>query len=82
MHKGFLSSAAIAASLLLFPAISRAADECKSDADCKQGTICVLVLNPHVCKPPQAPGSACVRDAGCASKKCDIAAGKTAGVCK
>jgi hypothetical protein len=82
MRKGFLLVAAVAASLLLHTPVSYAADECKSDADCKQGTICVLVLNPHVCKPPQAPGSACVRDAGCASKKCDVPAGKSVGACK
>jgi Dickkopf N-terminal cysteine-rich region len=82
MRMGFLPFAAIAASLLLLTPVSYAADECKSDADCKQETICVLAVNLHVCKPPQAPGSACVRDAGCASKKCDIPAGKSVGACK
>ena len=82
MRDRLLLSAVMAASLFLFTPLSYADSECKGDADCKEGTICVLALNPHVCKPPQAPGSACVRDVGCASKKCDILAGKSVGVCK
>lgn len=59
-----------------------AADECKSDSDCKDGKICVLALNPHVCKPPQPAGAPCKRDVVCASHKCEIAAGKDVGACK
>jgi hypothetical protein len=59
-----------------------AADECKSDTDCKDGKVCILALNPHVCKPPQAAGAACKRDVVCASKKCEIPAGKDVGACK
>lgn len=56
--------------------------ECKTDKDCKEGQVCILVLTPPVCKPPQPAGQPCKRDVVCASKKCDIPAGKDAGVCK
>lgn len=59
-----------------------AADECKSDGDCKDGKVCILALNPHVCKPPQPAGAVCKRDVVCASKKCEIPAGKDVGACK
>jgi Dickkopf-like protein len=62
--------------------VVQAAAECKSDADCKAGTFCILAATPHVCKAPQAAGAACKRDVVCASKKCDIPAGKEAGACK
>jgi len=55
-----------------------AAEECKSDGDCKTGTYCILALTPHVCKAPQEAGAPCKRDIVCASKKCDMGA----GVCK
>jgi hypothetical protein len=58
------------------------AGECQSDSDCKNGDVCVLAVTPHVCKPPQAAGAPCKRDAVCISKKCDIPAGKDAGTCK
>ena len=60
----------------------QAAAECKSDGDCAAGTYCILALTPHVCKAPQEAGASCKRDVVCASKKCDIPAGKEAGVCK
>jgi len=82
MHARFLCAAGVAASLFLLTSASHAAEECKSDADCKAGNICVFALTPHVCKPPQVPGSACVRDAGCVSKNCDIPAGKQVGICR
>lgn len=59
-----------------------AKDECQADKDCKDGKVCVLALNPHVCKAPQAAGAPCKRDAVCISKKCDIPSGKDVGVCK
>ena len=59
-----------------------AGDECKSDADCKDGKLCILALKPPVCKPPQPAGAACKRDVVCQSKKCEIPAGKEAGLCK
>jgi hypothetical protein len=59
-----------------------AAPECKSDSDCSAGTYCILALTPHVCKPPQEAGAVCKRDVVCASKKCDIPAGKEGGKCK
>lgn len=58
------------------------ADECMADGDCKDGMICSTMASPHVCKPPKAAGEACKRDAACASKKCEMADGKDAGVCK
>jgi len=61
---------------------AQAAAECKDDADCKAGTFCILALTPHVCKPPMEAGASCKRDVVCASKKCEIPAGKEAGVCK
>jgi hypothetical protein len=38
---------------------AQAAAECQKDADCKDGTFCILALNPHVCKPPMETGAAC-----------------------
>ncbi len=71
----FLMSSMVAGTAL-------AADECKSDGDCKDGKVCILALNPHVCKPPQPAGAACKRDVVCASKKCEIPTGKEVGACK
>lgn len=81
MLKRFLVPMAVIASMALSQA-SVAADECKSDKDCKDGQVCILALTPPVCKPPQAAGEPCKRDVVCASKKCDIPAGKDVGVCK
>ena len=61
---------------------AQAAAECQKDTDCKEGTFCILALTPHECKPPQAAGASCKRDVVCASKKCEIPAGKEVGVCK
>ena len=59
-----------------------AGKECKADGDCAAGEFCIVALNPPVCKAPQAAGAPCKRDVVCASKKCDIPAGKDAGTCK
>ncbi|MEO8178189.1 MAG: Dickkopf N-terminal cysteine-rich domain-containing protein [Deltaproteobacteria bacterium] len=61
---------------------AQAAAECQKDADCKDGTFCIVALSPHVCKPPQEKGASCKRDVVCASKKCDLPAGKDVGTCK
>lgn len=88
MLKKILFALAMVASMSLLPQVSfasdaaKAKDECQADKDCKDGKLCILALTPHVCKPPQAAGAACKRDAVCVSKKCDIPAGKDAGVCK
>jgi Dickkopf N-terminal cysteine-rich region len=82
MLRKFLLSTAMILSLSLISSASFAADECKADADCKVGNVCILAVTPHVCKPPQAAGAACKRDVVCASKKCDIPAGQKVGVCK
>jgi hypothetical protein len=80
--KRVLISAALLITLGSSPPALAAEDECKSDSDCKEGTLCILAATPHVCKPPQAAGAVCKRDVVCASKKCDIPDGKDAGVCK
>jgi hypothetical protein len=74
--------AMIVAMSMLSQSSFAAADQCKVDKDCKDGNVCVLALTPHVCKPPQAAGAPCVRDAVCASKKCDWPEGKEKGTCK
>lgn len=81
MFNKILLSAAMVLSLSLFSQVS-AANECKEDKDCKSGEVCVLAATPHVCKAPQAAGATCKRDVVCASKKCDIPAGKDVGICK
>jgi Cys-rich repeat protein len=82
MIKKSLLSAAMIVSLSLFAQTSFAETQCKEDKDCKNGEVCILALTPPVCKAPQAAGAACKRDVVCASKKCEIPAGKDAGVCK
>lgn len=86
MFNKFLVSMAMIVSISLLPQVSfaadAAADECKVDADCKDGKVCILAVTPHACKAPQPAGAACKRDAVCASKKCDIPDGKDAGTCK
>ncbi|MBI4937447.1 MAG: hypothetical protein HY846_04405 [Nitrosomonadales bacterium] len=72
----------VALSLSQISFAADAKDECQSDKDCKDGKLCILAANPHVCKAPQAAGAACKRDAVCISKKCDIPAGKDVGACK
>lgn len=82
MFKKSLLSAAMILSVSLLSQASFAAEECKTDKDCKNGEICILALTPPVCKPPQAAGAACKRDVVCASNKCEIPAGKDVGACK
>lgn len=85
MFNKILLSIAMIASLAMAQTAFAAADECKVDKDCeakKPGNVCVLAITPHVCKPPQAAGAPCVRDAVCASKKCDWPEGKEKGTCK
>lgn len=68
--------------LVMSAAAFAAGDECKDDKDCKDGKVCIMAVTPHVCKPPQPAGQPCKRDVVCASKKCDIPAGKDVGTCK
>jgi hypothetical protein len=84
MRKLFASTALALTLGLGFASLGdvQAAAECKSDGDCAPGTYCIVASTPHVCKAPQAAGATCKRDAVCASKKCEIPAGKEAGVCK
>lgn len=85
MIKNLLAPIGLALALgLLFSSMEEvsAAQECKADGDCKSGEYCILALTPHVCKAPQEAGAPCKRDVVCASKKCDIPAGKEGGVCK
>jgi len=82
MLKNRLLSMIMVVSLFSLPQVSFAENECKSDKDCKDNTVCVLAANPPVCKPPQPAGAACKRDAVCSSGKCDIPADKDVGSCK
>jgi hypothetical protein len=85
MIKKLFASLAVASALgLVFSSMEdvAAAEACKIDSDCKAGTYCIVALTPHVCKAPQEAGAPCKRDVVCASKKCDIPAGKDGGVCK
>ena len=59
-----------------------AEEMCESDKDCKDGNVCILVLTPPVCKPPQPAGEPCIRDLVCASKKCEMPDDGKPGVCK
>jgi hypothetical protein len=61
---------------------AQAAAECQKDADCSAGTFCILALSPHICKAPMEAGATCKRDVVCASKKCELPAGKEVGTCK
>jgi Cys-rich repeat protein len=81
MFKKLLLPTAVIASMSLSQ-LSFAAEQCKSDKDCKEGQVCILALNPPVCKPPQPAGEPCKRDVVCASKKCEIPSGKDVGICK
>ena len=82
MHnKTFLSLMAIV-TLMLLPSVTFAADQCQSDSDCADGTLCFLAMNPPVCKPPQPTGGKCRRDEVCASHKCDIPEGQQSGKCE
>jgi Dickkopf N-terminal cysteine-rich region len=75
----------VSATLLVGLALAQSAaaeDTCKADSDCKDGKVCILVAKPPVCKPPQPAGATCKRDVVCASKKCEIPAGKEVGACK
>jgi len=81
MFKKFLlTSTMIAAAFLVHT--SFADEQCNSDKECKDGQVCILAKTPHVCKDPQPAGESCKRDVVCASKKCDIPAGKEVGACK
>jgi hypothetical protein len=81
MFNRFIASMMLLTTLCLSP-VALAADECKGDGDCKDGKVCILAVNPHVCKAPQPAGAPCKRDVVCASKKCDIPKGKDVGACK
>ncbi len=82
MFKKLLFSMMIMASMSSFSQLSFAGNQCKSDKDCTGGNVCILALTPPVCKPPQPAGAPCKRDAVCVSGKCDVPAGKDAGICK
>lgn len=72
----------MAAAAMLLSQAALAADACKEDKDCGPGKFCIVAVTPHVCKAPQPAGAPCKRDVVCASGKCDMPAGKDAGVCK
>ncbi|MCW2283517.1 Cys-rich repeat protein [Rhodoblastus acidophilus] len=68
----------LSAAFALLLSQAAVAQECKEDKDCGSGQVCILAMNPHVCKAPQAAGAPCKRDVVCASGTCDM----SAGVCK
>jgi hypothetical protein len=78
----FAAGLAWASPLTPISVANAAPPECKADSDCSAGMFCIVAVSPHVCKPPQAAGAPCKRDVVCQSKKCDVPAGKEAGVCK
>ena len=88
MFTKVLLSVAAVASMSLFSQASFSADvKCGAsatnpDAECTGGTVCILVMDPPVCRPPVAAGSPCKRDKICASGKCEKPAGAEKGVCK
>lgn len=82
MSNKLLLAMAMTVSMSLFSHATFAAEECKDDKDCKDGTVCIMALTPHECKAPQPAGAACKRDTVCESKKCDIPSGKEVGACK
>ncbi|MEO5341452.1 MAG: hypothetical protein H7837_13210 [Magnetococcus sp. MYC-9] len=81
----FLAMATVLAGSAFADDVKCGADPAKPDAECGAGTVCILVLNPPVCKPPLAAGQPCKRDKVCASNKCERPAGAKPddkGVCK
>jgi hypothetical protein len=59
------------------------ASKADPDAECAATkTVCILAMDPPVCKAPLETGKACKRDKVCASNKCEKAAGAEKGVCK
>jgi hypothetical protein len=88
LKKGFLSVTMVIA-LFAFVQLSFAEDiKCgasKSDPDAEcvaSKTVCILAMDPPVCKAPMESGKACKRDKVCASNKCEKPAGSDKGVCK
>lgn len=52
------------------------------DAECKAtGTVCILAMDPPVCKHPLDKGTPCKRDKVCKSGSCAKPAGKDVGAC-
>ena len=51
------------------------------DAECGKGTVCILAMDPPVCKPPLEKGKPCKRDKVCVSNKCEKPAGADKGTC-
>lgn len=80
-----LSAAVTFAGAVFADDVKCGADPSKPDAECGPGTVCILVMNPPVCRPPLAAGQACKRDKICASNKCEKPEGAKPddkGVCK
>ncbi|MBI3794303.1 MAG: hypothetical protein HY280_06190 [Nitrospinae bacterium] len=89
MFKKSFLFAAIIASMFAMAQVSFAADvkcganKAEPDAECAATKmVCILAMDPPVCKAPLAQGAACKRDKVCASNKCEKAAGQEKGVCK
>lgn len=61
------------------------ADKKNPDAECTAAKeVCILAMDPPVCKAPMEAGKPCKRDKVCASGKCDISADAKdkKGICK
>ncbi len=87
MFNKFLCSIAMIVSMSFLVQVSFAADiKCGAsakdpDAECAKGTVCILAMDPPVCKPPLEKGKACKRDKVCSSNKCEKTAGADKGTC-
>ena len=89
MFRKSLLSVTMIVSMLVFAQISFAGDiKCGAsktdpDAECAASkTVCILAMDPPVCRAPLEAGKACKRDKVCASNKCEKAEGADKGVCK
>jgi hypothetical protein len=59
------------------------ASKADPDAECAASkTVCILAMDPPVCRAPLEAGKPCKRDKVCASNKCEKAEGADKGVCK
>jgi hypothetical protein len=89
MFKKSLLFVTATVAMFAFAQVSFAADvKCGAsktdpDAECAASkTVCILAMDPPVCKAPLEAGKACKRDKVCASNKCEKPAGADKGVCK
>lgn len=89
MFRKSLLSVTMIVSMFALAQMSFAADikcgasKADPDAECVASQmVCILAMDPPVCRQPLEAGKACKRDKVCASGKCEKAAGQDKGVCK